>query len=152
MRNFLLQSIYTYFLCLHFSSSCTESTSCLDERPVGFEPTCDILEGDNFTLALKEVAYHSAVDDSTKLLFVGATRVKYRWGATDYLLVPTHTFNTGRWQSPITTLAGGHFIRAGKGSPGIWNIDSQPIHGTGMKTIGGNEDGEDLETGRDDPE
>jgi hypothetical protein len=83
------------------------------------------------------------------------SRVKsYAWGTPSgdnhNKVLPTHTLNSKQWVGPLALMSGNRIIRGGRGSVGVWNIDSLEIHGTsGKDRIGGDFNTED--TWRDDP-
>ncbi|CAE6423890.1 unnamed protein product [Rhizoctonia solani] len=61
---------------------------------------------------LANIAYHPAVDDSRRLIFIGdGKRIKsYEWGTTTELYrdpLPIHTLNSGHAEGPITVLSNG---------------------------------------------
>ncbi|KAG8731631.1 hypothetical protein FRC11_003223 [Ceratobasidium sp. 423] len=82
---------------------------------------------------LADIAYHAAVDDARRLIFIGdGKRVKsYEWGTNTEVYrdpLPVHTLNSGHAEGPITTLPNGTVVRTGKGSASVWNIDALPTH------------------------
>ncbi|KAJ7438782.1 hypothetical protein B0H11DRAFT_1829022 [Mycena galericulata] len=95
-------------------------------------------------IALESLTPHCLADDSRKLMFVADNaRVKsYSWasatGAIYESPLATHTFSTPEHHGPLAMLAGGPFMRTGKGSVGLWNLDELATHGVqGISRIGG---------------
>ncbi|TFK75112.1 hypothetical protein BDN72DRAFT_758385 [Pluteus cervinus] len=134
----------------------------IDAEPVG--STNKYTTEDSLTVGLAEIAYHSAIDPSRKLIFVGdRDRVKsFEWGkpgAEGHVhkkLKAVHTFDSDRFNGPMIVLGDGRFIRAGKGKMGVWDLNelAQETHAMyGKKPIGGRKISVDDEFfGRDDPE
>ncbi|KAJ7479388.1 hypothetical protein B0H11DRAFT_1916390 [Mycena galericulata] len=95
-------------------------------------------------IALESLTPHCLADDSRKLMFVADNaRVKsYSWasatGAIYESPLATHTLSTPEHHGPLAMLAGGRFMRTGKGSVGLWNLDELATHGVqGISRIGG---------------
>ncbi|KAJ6561272.1 hypothetical protein B0H10DRAFT_2117892 [Mycena sp. CBHHK59/15] len=87
-------------------------------------------------VGLTEIAYWATTDEQRKLMFVADTyRVKsYAWadaqtGETYDSAFPTHTLHTSDHRGPLHVLAPGRFLRAGKGSAGVWHLDELKTHG-----------------------
>ncbi|KAG6808522.1 hypothetical protein H0H93_016817, partial [Arthromyces matolae] len=88
-------------------------------------------------------AYHISIHESQKLLFAAdPNRIKsFSWGKLNgenyQEALPVHTMNSKSFDGPISVLSNDRLIRAGKGSVAVWNLSSQPTHGTrGNKKIG----------------
>jgi WD40 repeat protein len=108
-------------------------------------------------LGLSDIAYWTTTDEERKLMFAAdRERIKsYAWGppsGNNYRAgLPTHTLDTDNYEGPLAVLSGGRLVRAGKGSVGVWNLDTLPTHGAKGKTrVGKKMSVED--TWRDDPE
>lgn len=110
---------------------------------------------------LADIAYHSTIDEQRKLILVAdSSRIKsYAWGALNggenfEDPLPTHTMDTNKFEGPLVMLSNDRLIRAGRGSAGVWNIDTLPTHGpTGRARVGSKIKNSELEdTWRDDPE
>ncbi|RDB26136.1 hypothetical protein Hypma_006198 [Hypsizygus marmoreus] len=114
------------------------------------DDSTDFPEEYTVEVGLAEIAYHSAIDEPPKLIFVADDeRVKsYAWGSQDKVHkkpLPTHTMDSADWKGPLTVLSGGRFIRAGKGSAGVWSLDTLQTHGPRGKDIIGGEFGTEDE-------
>ncbi|KAF8071505.1 hypothetical protein FPV67DRAFT_876444 [Lyophyllum atratum] len=106
---------------------------------------------------LEEPSRELAFDEQRKLVFVAdEDRIKsFAWGVPggdDYLrAMPTHTMDSEPWDGPIALLSGHRFVRAGKGSVGVWNLEMLETHGaTGKKPIGETRSGDEEGTFEDD--
>ncbi|TFK68579.1 hypothetical protein BDN72DRAFT_841550 [Pluteus cervinus] len=121
-----------------------------------------------FSVGLADIAYHSAIDPSRKLIFVGdSDRVKsFEWGKPetegDYYskAKAIHTFASKRFGGPMIVVGGGRFLRGGKGRIGVWNLDDlteethskygdQPLGGADISTDDTwRDDADDIETSK----
>lgn len=118
----------------------------------------DFIQSYHINVTLSDIAYHSATDESRKLIFVADdNRIKScSWGSIESeefynKALPTHTLASGPWSGPLALLPNGHLIRAGKGSVAFWDLSSLRTHGpSGTDHIGKEFSTED--TWRDDPE
>ena len=64
-----------------------------------------------------------------------------------------HTLDSTDYTGPITILADGRLMRAGKGNVAVWELDALQTHGESGKDIIGTKIAEDdMDTWRDDPE
>lgn len=124
-----------------------------DDERRGFMTSSYLVPG------LADVAYHMAVDESRRLVFVGdESRVKsYAWMNPDGTyyddLLPVHTLDTDRSSGPITILPNGAIVRAGKGGADVWATNGLPTHGdVGDEIIGEEMDLDDFDTMHDDTE
>ncbi|KAJ1302214.1 hypothetical protein OPQ81_001038 [Rhizoctonia solani] len=108
----------------------------------------------SFEPGLASVAFHGAVDEARRLIFVGDNdRIKsYEWGNPSEVyeeLLPVHTMETEDSEGPMTVLPNGSIVRAGKGGASVWDTVTLPAHGPdGDEIIG--EEIEDFDTMRDD--
>ncbi|KEP47054.1 WD40 domain protein [Rhizoctonia solani 123E] len=91
---------------------------------------------DEYTVepGLAGVAYHAAIDDARRLIFVGDNdRVKsYEWGSTEEVHdepLPVHTLDSRSAKGPMIVLPNGSLARAGKGGASIFDIQALPTHG-----------------------
>ncbi|KDN48395.1 hypothetical protein RSAG8_02987, partial [Rhizoctonia solani AG-8 WAC10335] len=96
-----------------------------------------------FEPGLARVAFHGAIDESRRLIFIGdEDRIKsYEWGRPSGKvheeLLPVHTLNTRLSSGPMTVLPNGSVVRAGKGGASVFDLKVLPTHGPyGDKTIG----------------
>ncbi|PSS03512.1 hypothetical protein PHLCEN_2v3980 [Hermanssonia centrifuga] len=98
---------------------------------------------------LADVAYHIAVDESHKLMFMADNdRIKsYSW--ENGKGTPVHTLNSNNHQGPLALLPNGRILRAGKGSALSWTIDPLETHGQNYKRIGKGKYKGFEDTGRD---
>ncbi|KAG8726022.1 hypothetical protein FRC11_000985, partial [Ceratobasidium sp. 423] len=75
------------------------------------------------------IAYHAAVDDARRLIFVGGDRriKSFEWGSPsevhkDPSLV--HILDTQRSEGPMTVLPNGSIVRAGRGGASVWDTQA----------------------------
>ncbi|KAJ6630036.1 hypothetical protein B0H10DRAFT_1984790 [Mycena sp. CBHHK59/15] len=86
------------------------------------------LQAHHASVGLSDIAYSAAGDDQRKLIFTGEI---YKKG------LPRHTLSTSEHHGPISVLPSGRFLRTGKGSAGVWNIEELKTHGPrGNKRVG----------------
>ncbi|CUA78533.1 hypothetical protein RSOLAG22IIIB_13211 [Rhizoctonia solani] len=107
------------------------------------EPTVDFPDEYSIEPGLAGVAYHAAIDDSRRLIFVGDNdRVKsYEWGNTENIHedpFPVHTLDSGGAKGPMIMLPNGSLARAGKGGASVFDIQMLPTHGPDGDAIIGN--------------
>ncbi|KAF8598017.1 hypothetical protein BDV93DRAFT_354678 [Ceratobasidium sp. AG-I] len=94
-----------------------------------------MLKGHFLEVGLADIAYHMALDESRRLIFLGGeSRVKsYAWGAPggDNYKKPlaTHILDSGRTIGPIAVLPNGTVVRAGKGNAAVWSLEGLQTHG-----------------------
>ncbi|KAG8745502.1 hypothetical protein FRC10_007849 [Ceratobasidium sp. 414] len=125
----------------------------------GSEQTVDFPNRHFVEPGLSHVAFHLALEESRRLIFVGdERRVKsYAWvapdGENEDEPLPTHTLASSQNRGPMTILPNGTLVRAGKGQVAVWNIDDLETHGEDGDEVIGEDDKDMLEnTWRDDPE
>ncbi|CAE6407089.1 unnamed protein product [Rhizoctonia solani] len=105
---------------------------------------------------LSGVAFHGAIDESRRLIFVGDDdRIKsYEWGSPEDIYkepLPVHTLRTQSSRGPMTILPNGLLVRAGKGGASVFDTNTLPTHGPdGTDTIGELMDTANLDITRDD--
>jgi hypothetical protein len=93
------------------------------------------LKARHANVGLTEIAWASATDESKKLMFIADTwRVKsYAWaddrGEIYKRALPIHTLQSDNHHGPLHIFAPGRLLRAGKGSVGVWNLDTLETHG-----------------------
>ncbi|KAK7036190.1 hypothetical protein R3P38DRAFT_2910941 [Favolaschia claudopus] len=96
-------------------------------------------------VGLSDLAFHSAIDESKKLIFVAdRSRVKsYAWADAQSGKVfedgfATHTLKCGNYDGPLHVPSSGRrLIRAGKGGAAVWDMDGLETHGpSGNERIG----------------
>lgn len=141
-------------LCLSSNSSCLTLISAggyknrdpvvsywrVDVESVGFPDSRDIETG------LEDIAYHSAMDEQRKLLYVADdSRIKsFSWASESetpfdspdgHSGFPIHTMDS-RCKGPLH-VTDGQVFRAGKGLMEVWKIDMLETHGEdGTQRIG----------------
>ncbi|TFK68580.1 WD40 repeat-like protein [Pluteus cervinus] len=117
---------------------------------------------ESFTVGLEAIAYHSAIDPSRKLLFVGdSDRIKsFEWGKPETdgnyhkKAKAAHTLDSDELDGPMIVIGDGRFMRAGQGKIGVWNLNdlTEETHAKlGKKPIGGRKISIE-DSWRDDPE
>ncbi|CAE6481558.1 unnamed protein product [Rhizoctonia solani] len=116
-------------------------------------PSTDFPDLHWYEPGLAGVAFHGAIDESRRLIFVADDdRIKsYEWGSASEVykdLLPVHTLDSELSRGPITVLPNGSLVRAGKGGASVFDINALPTHGSdGDEIIG--ESIEDFDTMRD---
>jgi WD40 repeat protein len=98
-------------------------------------------DAQHFGIGLSEIAHHSTMDASRKLIFAAdSRRIKsYKWDTADSQGNPlaVHTMDAGGFDGPLSLFSDGRLLRAGKGAAGVWNIDALETDGPkGRKRIG----------------
>jgi WD40 repeat protein len=121
-------------------------------------PSTDFPVNHSYDPGLAGVAFHGAIDEGRRLIFVGDEyRIKsYEWGSPTEVYKkpsPVHTLDSNGLKGPMVILPNGSIIRAGKGRAGVYGIESLPTHGErGNEVIGEEIDIDDFDTMRDDAE
>jgi hypothetical protein len=115
----------------------------------------------NIDIRLEDIAYHTAMDEQRRLLFVAdEERIKsFAWASPSeqasgeghgHSGLPVHTMNSSGFKGPMH-IANGYLFRAGLGSTAVWKIESLENHGPEGRT----RIGKRISVGdvwRDDPE
>ncbi|CAE6460958.1 unnamed protein product [Rhizoctonia solani] len=101
-------------------------------KPLG--PMVDFPDDYSIEPGLADIAHHTAIDDSRRLIFVGDNnRVKsYKWGSAEEIHeepLPVHTLDSGSAKGPMIMLPNGSLARAGKGGASVFDIKVLPTHG-----------------------
>ncbi|KAG5636223.1 hypothetical protein H0H81_008730 [Sphagnurus paluster] len=149
--NFIYQArceISSDSICSPYRIEVTPGGSCLALATGGL-PQYHLLTRDIFPKCytidarIGGVAQHLSLDEPRKLLFTANDdRIKsFTWGephGEDYKDArPTHTMDSRQWKGPTAILPGGHLVRAGTGSVGVWDLDTLETHGPdGQARIG----------------
>ncbi|KAI0072967.1 hypothetical protein K474DRAFT_1678259 [Panus rudis PR-1116 ss-1] len=96
-----------------------------------------IVREKSFTPGLADIARDMALDEESKLIFVGDTdRVKsYSWMPDEQgrYGAPIHTLRTDSHHGPLSVLPSGRILRAGKGSVAGWNMHELETHEGGTR-------------------
>jgi len=94
----------------------------------------------NVNVGFLHLATRLALDPTRRLVWAAdENRIKsykcaFSGSATKSL--PVHTFDSGMFQGPITTLdSGSRIMRSGSGQLGVWNVEEAPTHGPRGKVI-----------------